>query len=358
MKSFLYYICLILLLFAVSCAPAKPPVPVGTIPHARSVTPGEEKYGHTVLTELSKQYPLEYNDPRINNVNAIVDRLAAAASGQNEPWHVFLLNAPEVKNAAATRGNHIFVWTGILDVTQNNDELAAVLAHEMAHLLAGHTDPDPNEQLKKILVGVGANVAGIAVSAVSYKTGFGRVFGELTSNITGGLGNEALLNPYSREKEFEADHIGLMLMAKAGYNPEAAIKFWERMRSDPDLSSNLKYFTSHPTTEDRLGALRTVLPKAQQFNSFTNITDPGELPTNTNKTLITPTDEITSAPAQNSDWEVMKNQAKLYRAPRSDSRILGEFKRGAKVQTGQEYDGWIEIIHPDHGFMQKHDLRP
>ena len=148
------YIILILLLivFVCSCAPSKPPVPMGTIPIYKAVSTADEQYGHTVVNQLSQQYPIDYNDPRIISVTKIVENLANAAGAKNEPWHVFILSGANIKNAAATRGNHIFIWSGMLNTTTTDDEIAAVLAHEMAHLLAGHTDPDPNEQVKKILL--------------------------------------------------------------------------------------------------------------------------------------------------------------------------------------------------------------
>jgi len=152
------------LLFLSACSTRKAPVQVGHIPKSKPITIAEEQYGHTVLQKMSEKWPLDYNDPRLDKVTEIVDRLTVAANADKEPWHVYLFKAPKVKNAAATRGNHVFIWSGMLDWIQSDDELATILGHELAHVLARHTDPDPNEAAKKMLIRVGAIAASIAVA--------------------------------------------------------------------------------------------------------------------------------------------------------------------------------------------------
>ena len=175
---------LLAIIAASGCSSAHIPVPPGEIPQGRPVTAEEEAYGHEVLTELQQQYELDYNDPRLDQIQKIVDRLTHAAGVDKDPWHVFLFKSPETKNAAATRGNHVFVWSGLLNSVSSDDELSVIIAHELSHVLAGHTDPDPNEEVKKILISVGAIAAGVAVSAATNNPYFSADLVNLTSAAT------------------------------------------------------------------------------------------------------------------------------------------------------------------------------
>lgn len=345
-----------------SCAPTRPPIPVGSIPTYREVSTTDEQYGHTVLNELSKQYPIDYNDSRLNNVTEIVDTLALAGGAKNDPWHVFILSGADVKNAAATRGNHIFIWTGMLDLTKNNDELAAILSHEMAHLLAGHTDPDPNEQVKKILIGAGAMAAGIAVAAATNSYSMSGTFSRITSSITEGVGEEALINPYSRERELEADHIGLMLMARAGYDPNNAILFWERMMNDPVMRSDTAFFSSHPTTKERIDNLKKTLPIAtqafgkQRQNKNQNITSSSL--TRPPSISLKPSKDLSSSTGEKEDiWIITSHKAKLYRAPSPSSPAIGDISKGGKVVVIDSFGDWLVVSDPDIGYLKATDAR-
>ena len=261
--------CFSLLLLS-ACSSKKAAVPVGHIPKSKPVTTTEEQYGHTVLQKMSEKWSLDYDDPRLDKINEIVDRLTKAANADQEPWHVYLFKAPEVKNAAATRGNHVFVWSGMLDWIQTDDELATILGHELAHVLARHTDPDPNEEVKKMLIRVGAMAAGIAVARGADGGQIGTNLGQVAANVTEQLGRGILVNPYSRQLEHEADHVGLMIMAQAGYDPRQALVFWERASSDPSFGgSKSAFFSTHPPATDRLGALEEAMPLAEQRKAGT-----------------------------------------------------------------------------------------
>jgi len=246
------------------CATSRKPVPIGEVPPPRAVTIEEEQYGHEVLSALTEEFELDYNDPRFNKIQDIVDKLTTTVGANKDPWHVYLFRAPEVKNAAATRGNHVFIWSGLLDSAQNDNELATVIAHEIAHVLSGHTEPDPNEQIRQIIVQIGAIAAGIAVAQVTRDPNLGQNLGNMTSSITEQLGSGILVNPYARDVEREADHVGLFLMADSGYNPQGAIDFWNRAQSDPSFSSSLEFFSTHPLAEDRLAELQKILPLAME----------------------------------------------------------------------------------------------
>ena len=346
----------------VGCAPPRAPVPAGEIPAPRAVTVDEEQYGHRVLEELQQQYPLDYDDPNLARITAVVDRLTAAAKADKEPWHVYLFKAPSVQNAAATRGNHVFVWSGMMDQVANDDELAVILSHELAHVLAGHTDPDPNEEVKKILINVGAIAAGVAVSAATRNPYISADLGNVTSALTQHVGEGIALNPYSRQLEVEADTIGLMLLAEAGYNPEAAISFWSKAEANPGLSSGLQFLSTHPSNVDRLANIRAHMALAQsRARGDYRAADPnrdtfdvreqpgrGEGPA--------PVDRAPATAAE--QWRVTRDGARLYTDADASSPALGEFRRGAVIEVSGASRGWLRVTQPDRGFLRGGEAVP
>ncbi len=387
------------------CSPARKPVPAGAIPASRPPTITEEQYGHEVLAALTKRWQLDYGHPRANAVDNIVQRLAKAAKADQEPWHVYILKDDNFKNAAATRGNHVFVWTGMINTAKSDNELAAVLSHEMSHVLARHTDPDPNEDLRKFMVQLGAIAAGVAASYATRGGMFSRTAGDLASAATKEVGSGILVNPYSRENEFEADRIGFFLMADAKFSPQAAVDFWARAEGDPDFGSSLAFFSTHPPAGERLEELKKLLPqamarfdgRAQAPQFYPQIEPrPAQLPQSGTTHAAgaaapaqpggfdpaTDSFDVGKAPAQadyqpspqqyppaqntppeapddtSRDFIVIAPKAVLYSQPSAKSKPIGEFKHGAVVRVKAEHGDWLEIDRPDHGFVARHRLLP
>ena len=363
MQTFIKYFLICLLLLASSCSlgPRRPPITPGTIPTPRPVSIEDEQYGHQVLNKLSEEFELDYSDPRLDDIERIVDRITVAAGVATEPWHVYLFKEPDVKNAAATRGNHVFVWSGMLDFAQSNEELSTIIGHEIAHVLAGHTDPDPNEQVRKMLISIAASAASIAVSKQA-----GGNAGNLTGSLTQQLGAGVLVNPYSREREAEADHIGFFLMADAGYNPEAAIRFWERAEKSPDFSHSMEFFSTHPLAHDRLINLQALLPEAMDRYYKATGKKPSKKPVKQVKPATV--HKLGAHPSRDSfalnkqslpgeTWRVVSRVAKLYSQPNQRSKPIGEFKKGARVLVIRRKGSWLEIEKPDRGYLRARDLK-
>ena len=384
-----------LLLFAVTsaCAPARPPVPVGTVPAPKAPTASEEEYGHKVLSTLTEKFELDYDHPRNDNVHDIVERLTTTIGAQNDPWHVHVFKDSKFKNAAATRGNHVFIWTAMIDATQNDEELAAILAHEIAHVLARHTDPDPNEEVRKMLIGLGALAAGIAVSRSGGTFG-GQQGGRLAQQLAQKIGSGVLVNPYSQEREHEADQIGLFLMADSKYDPRSAVEFWTRATRDPSFGGGagpISFLSTHPPATNRLGRLQKLLPRAiarfegKELPPAPQIAGTGRpKPAASGSTSggtgssgsssprpNTPAPKSTGADDDSFDmrtaggsvvkipnskavaWILREPKAVLYSKPALSSRAIGEFRQGAVVRAHAEHGGWLEIHSPDHGFLPK-----
>lgn len=374
------------------------------IPEARPLSTEDEQYGHQILQTLTDHYKLDYNNPKAQTVQDIVDRLTKAAGADKDPWHVYILQDPKVKNAAATRGNHVFVWTGMLNAASSDAELATVISHEISHILAGHTDPDPNEEAKALLINLGALAAGIAVSAVTRSPTWSNDLGNLTSSATQELGKGFLLYPYSREREAEADRIGMFMMADAKFDPRAAIAFWTKIPTDPDYREGPSFLSTHPPAEERLQALRVLLPQALEryegrvpkppfwslhshlrtgpspspsagrgTGTGASLPAPGGTPAQSPSPSGAPSPSPIRAPAPplppgdsfglNSRtpeapelWTVSARRAVLYRAASLKSRRLGEFRHGAQISGRKASGAWVEVFSPDHGFVPMSEL--
>jgi predicted Zn-dependent protease len=210
---------------------------------------------------LNSKYPVSRDDDAIERVRGLVQQLAKAGNVDGHPWNVFVLQGDNVVNAAATRGNYVFVWTGMLNMAKSDGQLATVLAHEIGHLLANHTKQTPAEEASQIMAQASGEIAG---RIIAMQPGYAPL-----AQLAGMLVTEAIkaiaVNPGSQQLEMEADHIGFFLMADAGFNPEEALEVWAMMAGDESRSeAALQFLSSHPASAERLEALRALLPEAKE----------------------------------------------------------------------------------------------
>ena len=190
--------------------------------------------------------------PEAEMVQRIGERIAAVADDPGFEWEFTLVNSPE-KNAWCLPGGKVAIYTGILAVTQDEDGLAAVMAHEIAHAIAQHgAERMLQEQLAQIgLTAVSTTLGGLDPSAQ------GAVLA-----LFGAGAQLGVLFPFSRDMESEADRIGLIYMARAGYNPEAAVALWQRMAEQRSGPSVPEYASTHPSDDTRIRNLQRWLPEA------------------------------------------------------------------------------------------------
>ena len=158
-------------------------------------------------------------------------------------------------NAFCMPGGKIVIYTGILPLCATDDELATVVSHEVSHAIARHS----NERLStEILRQMGGRVLVSAVGSTSAIT-------NTVIQQAYGLGSQVLVSlPYSRKQEHEADQIGLVFMAMAGYNPEQAISFWKKMAQQGGGSTS-ELLSTHPSDANRIKAIGEYLPKALPY---------------------------------------------------------------------------------------------
>ncbi|MBP2299209.1 M48 family metallopeptidase [Azospirillum picis] len=177
-------------------------------------------------------------------------RLLRAAGLDAGAWEVRVFQGEEA-NAFALPGQKIGVYEGLFQYARTDAQLAAVIGHEIAHNLEGHAAERVSTQMASE---AGAGLLGAALGA-------GGVAG--SQEIAAALGTGAqygLILPYSRNQELEADRIGLMMSARAGYDPRAAVELWQNMRqtgSQPPV-----FMSTHPGIDDRIGQLNRLMPEA------------------------------------------------------------------------------------------------
>ncbi|QIK55863.1 M48 family metallopeptidase [Dysgonomonas sp. HDW5B] len=170
-------------------------------------------------------------------------------------WEFNLVKSPEV-NAFCMPGGKIVVYEGILPITKDETGLAVVLGHEVAHAVAKHANERMSQQM---LQQYGGAALGVALSGTSSTV-------QTVANSVYGLGAEyGVMLPYSRKQELEADKLGLIFMAMAGYNPQEAEGFWTRMSNKSGGASVAEFQSTHPSDETRIKKIREALPEAMKY---------------------------------------------------------------------------------------------
>ena len=195
----------------------------------------------------------------VRAVQQVTDRLVAATKNpdflrtvklpeRKYEWEVRVLESPEV-NAFCLPGGKMVVYTGILPVCKTDAGLATVMGHELSHAIGQH-GAERMSQAKLAQIGVTAAGAGVGDQDRA------RVMQVLNAGAKFGIMS------YGRKHETEADHMGLLLMATAGYDPNESIKFWERMKAKAGGGKQPEFLSTHPSHETRIRDLTNWIPDA------------------------------------------------------------------------------------------------
>jgi predicted Zn-dependent protease len=216
--------------------------------------------------QVLKKSKLSTDQKKVQMVRRVGERIARASEAflrdsgresqiQDYKWEFNVIKDDKMVNAWAMPGGKVAVYTGILPITQDETGLAVVMGHEVAHAMADHG----NERMSQGLL---ASMGGIALSvALSKKPQQTR---ELFMTAFGVGATVGLLLPYSRLHESEADRIGLMLMARAGYDPKEAVPFWERMNKKEGPRPP-EFLSTHPAPASRIANLKVYIPEALPY---------------------------------------------------------------------------------------------
>lgn len=220
----------------------------------------ERKMGEEAYAKTLKESKLSTDPARLAILRRVGERLAKAADKKDFNWEFNLIEDDKTVNAWCLPGGKIAFYTGLWPVAEDETGIAVVMGHEIAHALARHG-------AERMSRGMMVNVGGQVLSAV---TGTQSPLARKAFGEAYGVGAQyGVMLPHSRGNEAEADEIGLMLMAKAGYDPRAALEFWKRMEEaagGKKKDDAMGRFTStHPSDKSRQKHIQSLLPKALPF---------------------------------------------------------------------------------------------
>jgi metalloendopeptidase OMA1, mitochondrial len=216
----------------------------------------ESQLGAQAYQQTLAKAKLSSNAAASEMVERVGSRIAAVTGHTDYRWEYRLIQDDKQANAFALPGGKVAVYTGILPITRDESGLAAVLGHEIGHVVARHGGERISQQ---ILVNVGLETTMAALSRGNPATV------QAVASLLGAGATVGVLLPWSRAQESEADHVGLILMAKAGYDPHAARDLWVRMAAASQGSGRPPEFLStHPSEPTRIRQIEGWLPEAMQ----------------------------------------------------------------------------------------------
>jgi metalloendopeptidase OMA1, mitochondrial len=401
---------LIFVIFCTSCASTRPPIPSGTVPLPQASSQEDTLYGRAALKQLTANFPISNNRDDNRKVQNIVARLTRGARADHDPWYIYVLDSDEVVNAGATRGNHVFVWSGLLRTLPSDQEVASVLAHEIGHVLASHTRASPAEQLGSTV----ATIAGQTTRSIMHSTqGVSGPYGALAQTVVTEAMKGLLVNPESQRQELEADQIGLFILAQSGYDPRNALDFWASVSDDPRFGGgSIEFFSTHPASKTRLKALEKHLPLAlERYASFSGNKGNAVRRNSTfqrqkvernsleNSILRSPAEAVPPARGRDSfaldaprdkrqnelelekikipsrkygikkpqslpldpelsEWRITRNRSPLFRFPSQSETPVDIFRLRERVVVLCRLENWLRVISPTKGFIYFKDARP
>jgi len=218
----------------------------------------ETQLGLSEFERIKQETPIS-RDPVLNAQLQRVGRRIAQTVGGDMPsaqWEFVVFDAPDTLNAFALPGGKVGVYSGIFDLVESDDELAVVVSHEIAHVTARHGGERMSHQATAAIVGIILNEA---LDDEEYKEEILLAYGV-------GVGVGVML-PYSRSHELEADEVGLIYMAKSGYDPRSALDFWMKMSIIKNGSNTPAFLSTHPTDDRRIQQLDLLMPRAVEIYS-------------------------------------------------------------------------------------------
>ncbi len=253
-------ICIVALVIACQTVPLTNRRQFVLVPESSILSMSYEQYG-----EFMQQSRVVAGTPEANLVKSVGGNIARAVETyfkQNHmadrlsgyAWEFNLINDTTV-NAWCMPGGKVAVYTGILPYAQNEPGLAAIVGHEVAHAVARHA----NERLSQMLtLQLGGMALGEALASRPAQTR------QLAATAFGIGAQVGVILPYSRTQETESDRLGLIFMAMAGYDPNQALTFWQRM-ADRKTPKPPEFLSTHPADETRIRNLRKYMPEAKRY---------------------------------------------------------------------------------------------
>ena len=256
---------IIMLSFIISCSsvPITGRKQLNIIPDSQMLSMSFQQYNDFINT--NKLSTDANNTEMVKRVGSNIENAVQRYMSQNSmadrldgyKWEFNLVESPDI-NAWCMPGGKVVVYTGILPITQNESGLAVVMGHEVAHAIAEHG----GERMSQVLL---TQLGGIALSeALSSQPQQTR---DLWLGVYGLGAQVGVLLPYSRTHESEVDRLGLIFMSMAGYDPNVAVGFWERMAAQKQGQAPPEFLSTHPSDKTRIDDIKKNLPEALKYYS-------------------------------------------------------------------------------------------
>ena len=213
-----------------------------------------------IYEKIKKKEKMSKDQNSLNNIIEIGKKMENSISeyfyrnNMEDPtayfqWEYILIENKKIKNAWCMPGGKIAVYTGMLEITKNNDGLAAVMGHEIAHAVAKHS---VERASRNVILKTGTQLidifSGGKLSQVNRATGM---------NTVGLLSQIGILNPFNRKQESEADYLGLIFSSLSGYDIRETTKIWERMTKNKKGKETPEFFSTHPSSANRIKSINT-----------------------------------------------------------------------------------------------------
>lgn len=217
------------------------------------ISTGEElKLGISEFEKLKRDTPISGDPVLTGQLNRVGKRISEAV-GRDLPsaqWEFVLFDDPNTINAFALPGGKVGVYTGIMEIASTEDELATVIGHEIAHVTARHGS-------ERMSQGIAAALGGLVLNA-ALENDKNRDQWVAAYGLGAGY---AVAYPFSRNHELEADKIGIIYAARAGFNPQAAVEFWMKMNIIKGEAQGSTFFSTHPSDLQRIDRLERLMPE-------------------------------------------------------------------------------------------------
>jgi predicted Zn-dependent protease len=261
-KSALFATIVLIILTFVSCTtvPLTGRKQLSLIPESDMMALSLTEYGkflkaNKVSIDKAKTDMVKRVGTRISKaVEAYMAQQGLSANLKGYQWEFNLVESAEV-NAWCMSGGKVVVYTGLLPIAQNDEGLATVLGHEIAHAVARHGSERMSDQM---LVQLGSSTLSAALAQKPSET-------QQLAMAAFGVGSQyGVILPFSRKHEYEADYMGMIFMSMAGYNPNQSIAFWQRM-AQKGGSNTPEFLSTHPVDENRIAKIREKLPEAMNY---------------------------------------------------------------------------------------------
>lgn len=214
----------------------------------------------SMMSGLDKKGKISTDSKFSARIHLITDRLIDQAilfrpETRNWAWSVNVIDEPKTVNAFCMAGGKMGIYTGLIEkIKPTDDEIAAVMGHEISHALLQHSREQMSEQA---VMGVGVALIGVTASSDADRG--------TRENVAGLAAITLIMLPHSRNHESEADKLGVELAAKAGYNPRAAVTLWNKMLAESGGKSNFDWLSTHPASPKRVAALESLEAEMMGF---------------------------------------------------------------------------------------------